>query len=194
MTLGAGDVLMLGCDVGRPLANAGDSIEISAPGLGSLQQHPGGASIMKRARVVHESVTHDATERDGQLLLDDGRLLPFDAVTWLPPLSPTPQPRTILALGLNYADHAKELEFKAPEEPLVFLKGESALTGHRRFTRRPERRAVHALRVRADGCHRTRPRNVQARSTPTTSSPATPWPTTTRFATTWRTGTGPTCA
>ena len=93
---------------------------------------------MKRARVVHESVTQDAIERDGQLLLDDGRLLPFDAVTWLPPLSPTPQPRTILALGLNYADHARELEFKAPDEPLVFLKGENALTGHRRFTRRPE--------------------------------------------------------
>jgi 5-oxopent-3-ene-1,2,5-tricarboxylate decarboxylase / 2-hydroxyhepta-2,4-diene-1,7-dioate isomerase len=93
---------------------------------------------MKRARVVHESMTHDAVERDGQLLLDDGRLLPFDAVTWLPPLSPTPLPRTILALGLNYADHAKELEFKAPEEPLVFLKGENTLTGHRRFTRRPE--------------------------------------------------------
>jgi 5-oxopent-3-ene-1,2,5-tricarboxylate decarboxylase / 2-hydroxyhepta-2,4-diene-1,7-dioate isomerase len=37
MTLGAGDVLMLGCDVGRPLANAGDSIEISASGLGSLR-------------------------------------------------------------------------------------------------------------------------------------------------------------
>jgi 5-oxopent-3-ene-1,2,5-tricarboxylate decarboxylase / 2-hydroxyhepta-2,4-diene-1,7-dioate isomerase len=37
MTLGAGDVLMLGCDAGRPLANAGDSIEISAPGLGSLR-------------------------------------------------------------------------------------------------------------------------------------------------------------
>ena len=93
---------------------------------------------MKRARIVHESVTNNAVERDGQLLLDDGRLLPFDAVTWLPPLSPTPQPRTILALGLNYADHARELEFKAPDEPLVFLKGESTLTGHRRFTRRPE--------------------------------------------------------
>jgi 5-oxopent-3-ene-1,2,5-tricarboxylate decarboxylase/2-hydroxyhepta-2,4-diene-1,7-dioate isomerase len=36
MTLGAGDVLMLGCDVGRPLARAGDRIEISAPGLGTL--------------------------------------------------------------------------------------------------------------------------------------------------------------
>jgi 5-oxopent-3-ene-1,2,5-tricarboxylate decarboxylase/2-hydroxyhepta-2,4-diene-1,7-dioate isomerase len=37
MTLSAGDVLMLGCDVGRPMASAGDSIEISAPGLGSLR-------------------------------------------------------------------------------------------------------------------------------------------------------------
>jgi 5-oxopent-3-ene-1,2,5-tricarboxylate decarboxylase/2-hydroxyhepta-2,4-diene-1,7-dioate isomerase len=47
------------------------------------------------------------------------------------------RPRTILALGLNYADHAKELEFKAPEEPLVFLKGERSLNGPRGFTRRP---------------------------------------------------------
>ncbi|MDP3672966.1 MAG: fumarylacetoacetate hydrolase family protein [Telluria sp.] len=36
MTLDAGDVLMLGCDVGRPLAKVGDRIEISAPGLGKL--------------------------------------------------------------------------------------------------------------------------------------------------------------
>ena len=64
-------------------------------------------------------------------------MVAFEAVTWLPPLADTPQPRTILALGLNYADHAKELEFKAPEEPLVFLKGPGALTGHRQTTRRP---------------------------------------------------------
>lgn len=37
MTLGAGDALMLGCDVGRPLVNAGDTIEISASGLGTLR-------------------------------------------------------------------------------------------------------------------------------------------------------------
>jgi 5-oxopent-3-ene-1,2,5-tricarboxylate decarboxylase/2-hydroxyhepta-2,4-diene-1,7-dioate isomerase len=92
---------------------------------------------MKHARISYQGVVHDATERDGQLLLPDGRLLPFDAVSWLPPLAPTPRPRTIFALGLNYADHAKELEFKAPEEPLVFLKGENALTGHRQFTKRP---------------------------------------------------------
>jgi 5-oxopent-3-ene-1,2,5-tricarboxylate decarboxylase / 2-hydroxyhepta-2,4-diene-1,7-dioate isomerase len=93
---------------------------------------------MKHARIVHTGVTQWATERDGQLLLADGRLVPLDAVTWLPPLEPVVAPRTILALGLNYADHAKELAFKAPEEPLVFLKGENALNGHRQFTRRPE--------------------------------------------------------
>jgi 5-oxopent-3-ene-1,2,5-tricarboxylate decarboxylase / 2-hydroxyhepta-2,4-diene-1,7-dioate isomerase len=92
---------------------------------------------MKHARVVYQGVAQHAAERDGRLLLDDGRVLPFDAVSWLPPLERATRPRTILALGLNYADHAKELAFKAPEEPLVFLKGENALTGHRQFTRRP---------------------------------------------------------
>ena len=92
---------------------------------------------MKHARILHQGRVQHAVERDGQLLLDDGTLAAFDAVTWLPPLQPVPQPRTILALGLNYADHAKELAFKAPEEPLVFLKGETALNGHRQVTRRP---------------------------------------------------------
>ena len=36
MTLGAGDVLMLGCDLGRPLAKAGDRVEIRAAGFGTL--------------------------------------------------------------------------------------------------------------------------------------------------------------
>lgn len=36
MTLGAGDVLMLGCNAGRPLARAGQRIEISAPGFQPL--------------------------------------------------------------------------------------------------------------------------------------------------------------
>ena len=93
---------------------------------------------MKHARIILEGRTHDATEQDGRLKLADGRLVGFDAVTtWLPPLKPTVRPRTILALGLNYADHAKELAFKPPEEPLVFLKGEGTLIGHQQHTRRP---------------------------------------------------------
>ena len=93
---------------------------------------------MKRARVMMDGLVHGATERDGQLLLDDGRLVTEHAVQWLPPLAAVERPRTILALGLNYADHARELAFKTPPtEPLVFLKGERSLNGHRQFTRRP---------------------------------------------------------
>ncbi len=92
---------------------------------------------MKYARVVFEGNIQEGTEREGQLLLADGRLVDQDRVTWLPPFAPTVRPRTILALGLNYADHAKELEFKAPEEPLVFVKGQSTLIGHRQQTVRP---------------------------------------------------------
>jgi 5-oxopent-3-ene-1,2,5-tricarboxylate decarboxylase/2-hydroxyhepta-2,4-diene-1,7-dioate isomerase len=92
---------------------------------------------MKHARVTFEGRVYAATERDGQVLLDDGRLVGEEAVSWLTPLPAVERPRTILALGLNYADHAKELAFKAPEEPLAFLKGERALNSHRQFTRRP---------------------------------------------------------
>ncbi len=98
---------------------------------------------MKRARIAWAGAVHDAIEADGQLELLTpalrGQRLPPEGVVWLPPLPPMPvhRPRTVLALGLNYADHAKELAFKAPEEPLAFVKGEASLIGHRAFTVRP---------------------------------------------------------
>ena len=96
---------------------------------------------MKHARIAWAGALHEAVECEGQLRLTRsphaGRLLSFDEVVWLPPLAPVPQVRTVIALGLNYADHAKELAFKAPEEPLAFMKGEAAFIGHRALTRRP---------------------------------------------------------
>jgi 5-oxopent-3-ene-1,2,5-tricarboxylate decarboxylase / 2-hydroxyhepta-2,4-diene-1,7-dioate isomerase len=88
---------------------------------------------MKTARVAYAGAIQHATEHNGRLRLADGRIVAEDAVVWLPPV----QPGTIFALGLNYADHAKELAFKAPDEPLVFLKGPQSLVGHRGQTRRP---------------------------------------------------------
>jgi 5-oxopent-3-ene-1,2,5-tricarboxylate decarboxylase / 2-hydroxyhepta-2,4-diene-1,7-dioate isomerase len=76
---------------------------------------------------------HDATPHPAGLRLADGRVVAEDAVVWLPPV----EGGTIVALGLNYADHAKELAFAAQEEPLVFLKGPGTLIGHRGQTRRP---------------------------------------------------------
>lgn len=95
---------------------------------------------MKRARVAYAGAIHEATPhplRDGTegLRLADGRLVAEDEVVWLPPF----EAGTLIALGLNYADHAKELAFSAQEEPLVFLKGPNSLQGHRGQTRRPER-------------------------------------------------------
>jgi len=88
---------------------------------------------MKRARVAHGGAVHTATPDGDGLRLADGRVVAEDQVVWLPPVVPG----TIFALGLNYADHARELAFKAPTEPLVFLKGPNALLGHRGRTRRP---------------------------------------------------------
>ena len=96
---------------------------------------------MKHARVAWSGALHEAIESEGQLLLTQGphagRRVGFDEVVWLPPLAPTAQARTVIALGLNYADHAKELAFKAPEEPLAFMKSQASLIGHRAFTQRP---------------------------------------------------------
>src|SRR5579863_10585661 len=88
---------------------------------------------MKSARVAYAGAIHSATEQDGSVLLADGRRLSENDVVWLPPI----QPGAIFALGLNYADHAKELSFKAPDQPLVFLKAPQSLCGHRGQTRRP---------------------------------------------------------
>ena len=92
---------------------------------------------MKRARVAYAGAVHEATphaDGDGtSLRLADGRIVAEDAVVWLPPF----EVGTVVALGLNYADHAKELAFNAQQEPLVFLKGPGALIGHRGQTRRP---------------------------------------------------------
>jgi 5-oxopent-3-ene-1,2,5-tricarboxylate decarboxylase/2-hydroxyhepta-2,4-diene-1,7-dioate isomerase len=88
---------------------------------------------MKTARIAYAGAIYHATEHNGALRLADGRILAEEAVVWLPPV----ETGTIFALGLNYADHAKELAFKAPGEPLVFLKGPQSLVGHRGQTRRP---------------------------------------------------------
>ena len=89
---------------------------------------------MKHARIVYEGVTHTATEAGpGQIRLADGRILAEDAVAWLPPI----EPRTTFTLAINYADHARELAFKAPDEPLGFLKAANTFVGHRAQTLRP---------------------------------------------------------
>ncbi len=101
---------------------------------------------MMRARVAYAGAIHEAyplisgdahSPGDGvravSIQLADGRVVAEDEVVWLPPF----EVGTIMALGLNYAEHAKELSLKTQDEPLVFLKGPGTLLGHRGQTRRP---------------------------------------------------------
>ena len=92
---------------------------------------------MRRARVAYAGAIHEAFEHEQGLRLVDGRVVAEDAVVWLPPF----EVGTVIALGLNYADHlkelSKELTVTTQDEPLAFLKSPSALIGHRGQTRRP---------------------------------------------------------
>lgn len=93
---------------------------------------------MKRGRIQFEGQVVDVTQGEGgRVQLPGGRLLQESEVQWLPPVAFG----TIIALGLNYADHVKELSGEltvtTKDAPLVFFKGPNALVGHRALTPRP---------------------------------------------------------
>ncbi len=50
----------------------------------------------------------------------------FSDLELLPPV----KPGKIICVGLNYIDHAKELNMQVPDIPILFLKPPSAVTGH----------------------------------------------------------------
>ena len=93
--------------------------------------------MTRHARVAFGGAIHEALEHLRGVQLADGRVLAEEQVVWLPPF----EAGTIIALGINYADHArelaKELTTTARDEPLAFLKAPNTLIGHRGVTRRP---------------------------------------------------------
>ena len=93
--------------------------------------------MTRHARVAFGGAIHEALEHLRGVQLADGRVLAEEQVVWLPPF----EAGTIIALGINYADHArelaKELTTTAQDEPLAFLKAPNTLIGHRGVTRRP---------------------------------------------------------
>lgn len=51
---------------------------------------------------------------------------PLSEVSFLPPVEPS----KIVAVGLNYKDHAEELGMKIPDEPIIFLKPSTTVIGN----------------------------------------------------------------
>ncbi len=54
-----------------------------------------------------------------------GHTLPLSSVKLLAPVTP----RTVVAIGLNYADHAAESGMAVPDEPFIFLKTPGTIIG-----------------------------------------------------------------
>lgn len=152
MTLYPGDVLAVGVAAGSPRARAGQRVCITIEGVGELEHTlvaeaettaPATPTSLtapqtKFARVAYGGAIHTATPHPAGLQLADGRVLAETDAVWLPPF----EVGTVIALGLNYADHVKELSKEltvtTQDEPLAFLKSASALIGHRAHTRRPD--------------------------------------------------------
>lgn len=58
---------------------------------------------------------------------ETGATMPLSQVTkFLPPV----RPPNIIALGLNYREHANESKMELPPAPIIFLKATTSLTGH----------------------------------------------------------------
>ena len=92
---------------------------------------------MRKARVMFEDkICNVIVDNNGDLIDQETQhKLHEKDISWLCPIE---NPGTIFALGLNYADHASELAFEPPKEPLVFLKGANTLTGHKQPSYRPD--------------------------------------------------------
>lgn len=90
---------------------------------------------MKTAKISFQGQVHNVTVNDDlSVTLPTGLVLAERDVTWLPPAN-----GTMFALGLNYADHARELAFEPPKEPLIFIKANNTFTGHNQNTWRPDK-------------------------------------------------------
>ncbi len=83
---------------------------------------------MKRARFLARGRYHEGVLAGEGVLRDEaGREHREDDVVFLPPV----EPRTMIGLALNYADHAAELQLAEPEDPALFFKPLNTLVGHR---------------------------------------------------------------
>ncbi|MFZ4834230.1 fumarylacetoacetate hydrolase family protein [Rouxiella sp. Mn2063] len=133
-------------------------LEITTEVNGTIEQVWSVADLQRDAFELIAALSDFATLQAGDIILlgtPQQRILvhPGDTVVIKAPgfthlsnqftdsLHPVEQPDgypTFFALGLNYADHASELDFKAPEEPLIFLKSPNTITGDHSVSIRPD--------------------------------------------------------
>jgi 2-keto-4-pentenoate hydratase/2-oxohepta-3-ene-1,7-dioic acid hydratase in catechol pathway len=67
--------------------------------------------------------------KDDRVIVDRGTYFDTYSLSELKVLPPA-TPSKIICVGLNYVDHARELDMELPKNPILFLKPPSAVIGH----------------------------------------------------------------
>jgi 2-keto-4-pentenoate hydratase/2-oxohepta-3-ene-1,7-dioic acid hydratase in catechol pathway len=95
--------------------------EAQADGAGAARPEPraGGLSVIAELR------GHPFSPGKGGVQFT-GATFPLDDVRLLAPVLPS----KVVAVGRNYADHAREMGGEPPAEPVLFLKPSTAVVGH----------------------------------------------------------------
>ncbi len=86
--------------------------------LSALVDLPGGPGAIVAALRRRDEITHRLQGYTGPRLPEDQTLLP-----------PVVEPGKIVAVGLNYVDHAAEVEIEVPAAPLTFAKHPTSIAG-----------------------------------------------------------------
>lgn len=84
-----------------------------------------GLIVNQEITEINSTMIHSINTQD----IDDLELLntyKFDEVEIKAPIIPS----KIVCVGLNYKDHANELNMVIPEEPIIFIKPSTAVIGH----------------------------------------------------------------
>ncbi len=81
---------------------------------------------MKLGRFLDGAKVIEGKIEGDEVVAPDGSRLKIENLKYLSPVKPS----KIVCIGLNYADHAKELKMEIPETPILFIKPPSAVIGH----------------------------------------------------------------
>ncbi len=71
------------------------------------------------------SITDAFKARNIEAFLKEEKIYDVNAVEILPPVKPS----KIICVGLNYRDHARELDMEIPDEPIIFIKPPTSVIG-----------------------------------------------------------------
>jgi 2-keto-4-pentenoate hydratase/2-oxohepta-3-ene-1,7-dioic acid hydratase in catechol pathway len=91
--------------------------------VGIVNEKTGTVTVITKPATIEQLIRQNTKTLDA---VEKGAVLKLDQVQLQAPIA---HPTKIICLGLNYYDHAKEQNAQIPDEPIIFLKPHTAITG-----------------------------------------------------------------